>query len=52
MIDCEVNLKKLFMKYELEEFDPIGQPFNPNTQESMKTIPIPSDKHELKDTVA
>lgn len=33
---------KSFLKlYEIEEFDPINEPFDPNTSESLVTIPCP-----------
>jgi molecular chaperone GrpE len=45
-------LKNLFAKYGIEEFDPTGQKYDPNTQESLLKIPIPKGSKKQSDTVA
>ena len=34
-------MQKFLKLYDIEEFDPVGQPFDPNTSESLVTIPCP-----------
>ena len=41
MIDLQKQLQQFLKLYDVEEFDPINQPFDPNTSESLVTIPTP-----------
>ncbi len=41
LIDLDKQLRQLLKLYQIEEFDPINQPFDPNTSQSLVTIPTP-----------
>ena len=41
IIFCFEQMHEFLKLYDIEEFDPMGQPFDPNTSESLVTIPCP-----------
>jgi molecular chaperone GrpE (heat shock protein) len=41
IIEINDEFRKFLKLYDIEEFDPINQPFDPNTSEGLLTIPTP-----------
>lgn len=41
VIDTQKKLVDILKTFDIEEFDPSGKEFDPNTQESLVTIPCP-----------
>lgn len=42
MLACKALLFDTLGKYDIHEFDPVGEKYNPNTQESMVEVPDPT----------
>ncbi len=41
VVRSQVILRDILKKFEIEEFDPVNQEYDPNTQESLLQIPTP-----------
>jgi molecular chaperone GrpE len=41
ILQLEQLMKNIMAKYEIEEFDPTDQPYDPNCQESLSKVPTP-----------
>jgi len=41
-------LQDVYREFGIEEFNPIGQEFDPNTQEGMMKIPVPENLSEVE----
>ena len=42
MSDCKQLMFDILGKHDIKEFDPTGQKYDPNTQESMVEVPDPT----------
>ena len=48
IINSQKVVRDILKKYDIEEFDPIGEDYNPNFQESLLQIPTPAGFKEGK----